>query len=58
MKDLTEQGLHPELLRRLYQKGLLARISCGVYRPVDAEFSENLSLATVIKRVPQAVFAY
>jgi predicted transcriptional regulator of viral defense system len=56
LKDLTEQGLHPELLRRLYQKGLLARISRGVYRPVDAEFSENLSLAAVTKRVPQAVF--
>ncbi|HUJ11138.1 MAG TPA: type IV toxin-antitoxin system AbiEi family antitoxin domain-containing protein [Verrucomicrobiae bacterium] len=56
VKDLAEQGLHPELLRRLYQKGLLARSSRGVYRLANAEFSEDLSLATVAKRVPQAVF--
>ncbi len=56
VKDLVEKGLHPELLRRLCQKELLVRSSRGVYRLKDAEFSENLSLVTVAKRVPQGVF--
>ena len=56
VKDLTDRGIHPEHLRRLHQKGLLVRSSRGVYRLADAEFSENLTLAEVAKRVPSAVF--
>jgi len=56
VKELTDQGIHPEHLRRLHQKGLLVRCSRGVYRLADAEFSENLTLAEVTKRVPSAVF--
>lgn len=56
MKDLVDQGIHPENLRRLHQRGLLVRCSRGVYRLAKAEFSENLTLAEVTKRVPSAVF--
>jgi len=56
VKDLTERGIHPEHLRRLYKKGRLVQSSRGVYRLAGAEFSENLSLAEVAKRLPKGVF--
>ncbi|HRT09198.1 MAG TPA: type IV toxin-antitoxin system AbiEi family antitoxin domain-containing protein [Candidatus Paceibacterota bacterium] len=55
LKDVTDEGLHPEHLRRLHRKGLLVRSDRGVYRLAKAEFSEKLSLAEVAKRVPNAV---
>jgi len=56
VKDLTAAGIHPEHLRRLYQRGVLERSGRGVYRLAGAEFSGNLSLAEVAKRVPHGVF--
>jgi predicted transcriptional regulator of viral defense system len=55
LKDVTDQGLHSEHLRRLHRKGLLVRSDRGVYRLAKGEFSEKLSLAEVAKRVPNAV---
>ena len=55
LKDVTDEGLHSEHLRRLHRKGLLVRSDRGVYRLAKGEFSEKLSLAEVAKRVPNAV---
>ena len=55
VKDLREVGIHPEYLRRLYKKGMLVRISRGLYVPVDAELSANAGLAQASRRVPRGV---
>jgi predicted transcriptional regulator of viral defense system len=55
LKELTSRGIHPEEIRRLWRKGLLVRSSRGVYHLPNAEFSGNLSLAEVAKRVPRGV---
>jgi len=55
VKDLHEAGIHPEYLRRLYEKGMLARIGRGLYVPADAELSANAGLAQAAKRVPHGV---
>lgn len=53
--DLTSRGLHPEYLRRLYQKGLVRREGRGLYIAADAEISVHYGLAQVAKRVSQGV---
>jgi predicted transcriptional regulator of viral defense system len=55
VKDLLAAGIHPEHLRRLHQKGVMERTSRGVYRLVEANYTEHLSLAEVLKRVPHSV---
>ncbi len=53
--DLTSRGLHPEYLRRLYQKGLVRREGRGLYIAADAEISVHYGLARVAKRIPHGV---
>ena len=53
--DLTSRGLHPEYLRRLYQKGLVRREGRGLYIAADVEISMHYGLAQVAKRVPHGV---
>ena len=53
--DLTSRGLHPEYLRRLYQKGLVRREGRGLYIAADAEISIHYGLAQVAKRIPHGV---
>ncbi len=55
VKDLLAVGIHPENLRRLHRKGVVERTSRGVYRLVEADYTEYLSLAEVAKRVPHSV---
>lgn len=55
LQDVTAQGLHPENLRRLYQKGVLVRCDRGVYRLASGRFSAKLSLAEISKRIPHSV---
>jgi len=55
VRDVMAAGIHPEHLRRLHQQGVMERASRGVYRLVDAEYTEHLSLAEVAKRVPHSV---
>ena len=55
VSDLTSQGLHPEYLRRLYQKGLVRREGRGLYIATDTEISAHYGLAQVAKRVPHGV---
>jgi predicted transcriptional regulator of viral defense system len=55
VRDVVEQGIHPEYLRRLCEKGLLVKMSRGIYIPADSEISPNVGLAQVAKRVPHGV---
>lgn len=55
VRDAIGEGLHPEHLRRLCAKGLLIKIGRGTYTPADMDFTENIGLAQVAKRVPHAV---
>jgi len=55
VKDLRERGIHPEYVRRMCDKRLLKRVSRGLYIRADAEFSANIGLAQVAKRVPHGV---
>lgn len=55
IQDLTEKGIHPEHLRRLYQRGLLVRMGRGVYMLPNARISGNFSLAAVAKKVPRGI---
>ena len=55
VRDLMEQGIHPEYLRRLCEKGLLTKMGRGIYIPADSEMSPNVGLAQAAKRVPHGV---
>lgn len=55
VQDLSEKGIHPEHLRRLYQRGLLVRLGRGVYMLSNASISANFSLAEVAKKVPRGI---
>lgn len=55
VKDLLSHGIHPEHLRRLCSKGLLLKTGRGIYRLAGADTSENITLATVAKRIPKSV---
>ena len=55
VRDLVAARIHPEHLRRLHQTGVVERASRGVYRLVEAEYTEHLSLAEISKRVPHGV---
>ena len=55
VKDLKERGINPEYLRRLCEKGLLKRVSRGLYICSDAEISPNIGLAQAAKWVPHGV---
>jgi len=55
VKDLHAAGIHPEYLRRLCEKGVLAKIGRGLYMPADAQPSANISLAQAARRVPHGV---
>jgi predicted transcriptional regulator of viral defense system len=55
VQDLAEKGIHPEHLRRLYQRGLLVRMGRGVYMLPNARISGNFSLAEVAKKVPRGI---
>jgi len=55
VRDAIAHGIHPEYLRRLCEKGLLMKLSRGIYIPADSEISQNIGLVQVAKRVPQGV---
>lgn len=54
-RDLDAYGVPRKYLNLLYQKGLLNRVARGVYVHVDADATENRTLAEVCKRVPGGV---
>lgn len=55
VRDLRERGIHPEYLRRLYEKGHLIKLARGQYALPDTNISEHHSLVVVAKAVPGAV---
>jgi len=55
VKDLTEAGINPAYLWRLYARGVFERVSRGVYRLTDSEADAGNSLAVVAKRAPDGV---
>jgi predicted transcriptional regulator of viral defense system len=55
VRDLASHGIHPEILRRLHERGLLVRAARGLYLPADFAPTENHTLAEVSKRVPGGV---
>src|ERR1051326_5499689 len=55
VQDLSEKGIHPEHLRRLYQRGLLMRIGRGIYVLPNTSISANFSLAEVARKVPRGI---
>ena len=54
-RDLHSLGIHPEDLRRLCRKGLLVRVSRGLYELPDSEPDPNQSLIEVCKQIPKGV---
>jgi predicted transcriptional regulator of viral defense system len=54
-RDLTEQGLSREVIRRLEAEGLLERRARGLYVPTSVERSEHEMLALASRRVPHGV---
>jgi len=54
-QDVVARGIHPEHLRRLCARGLLVRVSRGLYMLPDADVSEHHSLAEACKRVPHGI---
>lgn len=55
VKDLIAAGINPAYLWRLHARGVLERVSRGVYRLADAEVDPAHALAVVAKRVPEGV---
>lgn len=55
VRDVAAAGIHPEVLRRLYQSGRLEQVSRGLYTLPDADFGESSSLAEAALRVPRGV---
>jgi predicted transcriptional regulator of viral defense system len=54
-KDVIANGIHPEYLRRLVERGELIRTGRGLYALADAAFTTGHSLAAASARVPHGV---
>ena len=54
-KDIEALGISREYLSKLYRKGIVKRISRGMYCLPDTEYSESHSLAEASKQVPEGV---
>lgn len=55
IRDLREAGISHELLYYLHRRGVLERVSRGLYKLPDTSLGEYLTLAMVAKRIPDAV---
>jgi predicted transcriptional regulator of viral defense system len=54
-KDVRAAGIHPEYLRRLYERGLLERPARGVYTLADSAITEAHDLVEAVQRAPNGV---
>jgi predicted transcriptional regulator of viral defense system len=54
-REAIALDIHPEYLRRLVEKGILLKSGRGMYTYIDAELSENHSLAVASHRVPRGI---
>ena len=55
VRDLAAHHIHPEVLRRLYRKGVIERVGRGLYVSKDVKATENHGLAQAAKAVPHGV---
>lgn len=55
VRDAIREGIHPEYLRRLCEKGLLVKMARGIYISADQEICQNVGLAQISKRVPHGI---
>lgn len=53
--QLAARGLTPDQIPRLIRRGVVTRVSRGLYRFTDAEPTEDYSLAMVCARVPNSI---
>jgi predicted transcriptional regulator of viral defense system len=56
IRDLRGQDIHPEYLRRLYNKGMLVKLARGQYALPEGNIGEHHSLVIVAKALPKGVF--
>jgi predicted transcriptional regulator of viral defense system len=54
-RDLAAAGIPRSYLGRLVARGQLEHVDRGLYRAVDGDFTEQISLVEVCKRVPGGV---
>jgi predicted transcriptional regulator of viral defense system len=54
-RDLDQYGIPREILRRLCQRGLIARVEHGLYSLPGARVTEHNTMAHVCKRIPNGV---
>lgn len=54
-RELAAAGLHPEILRRMVQKGTIERVGRGLYALPDHDITEHYSLKLAAKAAPSAV---
>jgi len=54
-KDLEAYGIKREHLQRLSKKGLIEKVTRGVYRKTNAQVSAQCGMAEVSKRVPGCI---
>jgi predicted transcriptional regulator of viral defense system len=54
-RDAIADGIHPEYLRRLVNRGILFKSGRGMYTYIDAPFTEHHSLAFASQRVEHGV---
>ena len=53
--ELSDAGIHPEILARMLKDRILTRVTRGLYQLADAEVTEPHDLAEVAKLVPKGV---
>lgn len=54
LREAVSQGVHPEQVRRLLQKGILERVARGTYRHAHAVVTEHQTMAEACARIPTA----
>jgi predicted transcriptional regulator of viral defense system len=54
-RDLLQEGIHPQKVKRLVDKGILISISRGVYMTQETKITEHHDLAIASARVPNGV---
>ena len=55
-KEAIQAGIHPRTLYELLDKGIIERLSRGLYRLANLKPLESPDLVSVSKRVPEGVF--
>ena len=54
-RELSQQGIHSQILTRLVREGAIERITRGQYREPNSQITEHHTLAVVSRAVPEGV---